>query len=256
MATGTQLSLFVQHSTDVLEATFQGLFESVDFGSELRSVIDRSIDSARTGRFCLEELQKSEKTAVGTQVEIAVRDAFGLSHGSALDLDVGGLDVDVKWSTGLNGSPGSAWMIPTESFGHHVLLLTAWETAAGSFFSAGVLHVAADGSNLGSPNKDQKRGVPKATRDRQVRWIIDAAPMPANFLLSLPAEARHQVLSAAAGPERIAAALSVSPVPLSDYQVALLDVPNPVSRLVEVQGLLSGSGAVPFRDVNGFWSVR
>ena len=256
MAAGGLLPSHGLSSSDVLADTFAGLFASADFGVALRGVLDRAIDSARTDRFCVEELQKSEKTAVGTQVEIAVRDVFGLSSGDVLDVEVDGVDVDVKWSTGVGGLPGSAWMIPTETFGHHVLLLTAWETAVGSFFSAGVLHVAADGSNLGAPNKDRKRGVPKATRDRQVRWVLDSFPMPGNFLLSLSDDARCRVLGAPAGPERIAAALSVSSVPLSDYQVALLDVPNPVSRLVEVQGLLSGSGAVPFRDVNGFWSVR
>ena len=41
----------------------------------LREALDEVIDTPRTGRFTLSQLEKTEKTYIGTKVEILVRDS-------------------------------------------------------------------------------------------------------------------------------------------------------------------------------------
>lgn len=144
-------------------------------------------------------------------------------------------------------------MIPTEAFGHLVLLVTAWDTPAGSFFSTGLLRVADEGGNLGKPNKDKKRGVPKGVRENHVWWLYQSQPMPNNFLLGLTDAQRKLVLSKPAGTERITEALRHAPHSIAESQIRLLDVPEPRHRIPHIDHLLQGS-AVRI-DESGNWSV-
>lgn len=84
-----------------------------------RSSIDEVIDTARTRRFFLHELEKTEKTYLGTKFEILLRDWLQVPHGVILDLQIGGREVDVKSTTG----GGSGWMIPPEALGQLCILL-------------------------------------------------------------------------------------------------------------------------------------
>jgi len=61
----------------------------------IRAAIDEVIDAPHTGRVHVSELEKTEKTYIGTKVEILVRDFFRLPKG-ILDLTIDGLDVDVN----------------------------------------------------------------------------------------------------------------------------------------------------------------
>jgi plasmid stabilization system protein ParE len=79
------------------------------FGNAIRQSIDEVLDGPRTGRWDFDQLEKTEKTYVGTKLEIVVRTALGLEPGPKLDLEVDGIDVDVKW--GMN----SGWQIPREA---------------------------------------------------------------------------------------------------------------------------------------------
>lgn len=76
--------------------------------SFFRSAIDEVIDTARSRRHCFEQLEKTEKTYLGTKFEILLRDWLQVPTGVRMDLLVGGREVDVKSTT----SGGSAWMIP------------------------------------------------------------------------------------------------------------------------------------------------
>src|SRR3954451_9401956 len=80
------------------------------FGGVLRQSIDEVLDGPRTGRWDFAQLEKTEKTYVGTKVEIVVRDALGLERGPKLDLEIEGHHVDTKWAM------NSAWQIPREAF--------------------------------------------------------------------------------------------------------------------------------------------
>src|ERR1700760_2481825 len=68
------------------------------FGQAIRRSIDEVLDGPRTGRWGFEQLEKTEKTYVGTKLEIVLRTALGLEPGPRLDLEVDGVDVDVKWA--------------------------------------------------------------------------------------------------------------------------------------------------------------
>ena len=72
----------------------------------LRRSIDEVIDSARTDRVTLDETEKTEKTYLGTKVEVLLRNFLGFPKGKILDLSVDGIEVDIK-----NTMHGN-WMIP------------------------------------------------------------------------------------------------------------------------------------------------
>ena len=74
----------------------------------LRDCIDDVIMTAKTGRRSYEELEKTEKTYIGTRVEIELRALLRLRKGR-LDTVILGHDVDIKHTMGSN------WMIPTEA---------------------------------------------------------------------------------------------------------------------------------------------
>ena len=56
----------------------QALFEE-KLRSFFRSAIDEVIDTARTGRYFLSDLEKTEKTYLGTKFEILLRDWMQVS---------------------------------------------------------------------------------------------------------------------------------------------------------------------------------
>ena len=63
-----------------------------------RQAVDEVIDAPRTNRFTIGELEKTEKTYLGTKVEILLRDFLKLPKGKILDLSVDGVEVDIKES--------------------------------------------------------------------------------------------------------------------------------------------------------------
>ncbi|MFZ5745511.1 MAG: NaeI family type II restriction endonuclease [Pseudomonadota bacterium] len=58
--------------------------------SFFRSAIDEVIDTARTNRFFLSQLEKTEKTYLGTKFENLLRDWLQVPRGILLDLKIGG----------------------------------------------------------------------------------------------------------------------------------------------------------------------
>lgn len=77
-----------------------------------RQAIDEVIDTPRSGRFTLDELEKTEKTYIGTKIEILLRNYLRLQRGLKLDLLIDGVEVDVK------NTVVSNWTIPSEAMGH------------------------------------------------------------------------------------------------------------------------------------------
>ena len=51
-------------------------------GNGLREAFDEVIDGARTARYRIEQLEKTEKTYIGTKVEIVLRDGLELERGT------------------------------------------------------------------------------------------------------------------------------------------------------------------------------
>jgi hypothetical protein len=139
------------------------------FHNLLRQSIDEVVDTPRTGRKTLAEIEKTEKTYIGTKVEILTRSLLGLTKGDKLDLKVGAQEVDVKFTV------GKTWMIPMEAFGEICLLLNADEK--NGTFGVGLLKMT-PGNLTKCENRDKKLSVSARGR-KNILWLARAGLMPA-----------------------------------------------------------------------------
>ncbi|MEU7594793.1 NaeI family type II restriction endonuclease [Streptomyces sp. NPDC039022] len=163
------------------------------FSSVMRQSLDEVLDGQRTGRYDVSELEKTEKTYLGTKVEIVCRAQFGFPRGAKMDYRVAGAEVDSKFS--LSGK----WMIPSEALGHICLLMCANDKR--SSFSVGVVrigeHVLTEGKN-----KDGKRHISSAGQ-RYIKWLCKDGVLQENLLLGLDTATLSRVMSAPAGQSRV-----------------------------------------------------
>src|SRR5205823_7346337 len=83
------------------------------FAMVLRDTLDQLLDGQRTGRYRESELRKTEKTHMGTLVEINLQRAFDFADGTSTDYRIAGIEVDCKFSRRFGG-----WEIPLEAYGH------------------------------------------------------------------------------------------------------------------------------------------
>ncbi|MFD9049839.1 NaeI family type II restriction endonuclease [Streptomyces zaomyceticus] len=167
-----------------LEKVFSWFLSQKDygrrFGEVIRKSIDEVLDGQRTGRYDLYKkgkgrVEKTEKTYLGTKVEIVARDEFGLGYGSKMDYSVAGTDVDAKWTI------GDTWTIPKEAMGHICLVMHGNDRTG--LFKVGLVRITQELLNLGE-NGDGKRTI-SAPQKRRIRWIIESGALPKNFLLGL-----------------------------------------------------------------------
>jgi hypothetical protein len=140
----------------------------------------------------LEELDKTEKTFIGTRMEIILRTFLDLRRGR-LDLRIGDHDVDVKFTTGNN------WMIPREAVDHVCVLIGADERNGVCF--AGLL-LARQEYLSGSINQDKKRTL-SAQGFANIYWLLRGVPYPPSFWRSIPVEVLDEIFSGASGNERV-----------------------------------------------------
>lgn len=159
-----------------------------------RQAIDEVIDTPRTRRRLIGDLEKTEKTYIGTKVEILFRNFLRLPKGNRLDLLMGGRDVDVKFTIHNN------WTIPLEAVNEVCLLLSCAESKA--TFCVGLIVVRDEHLNR-STNRDQKRTI-SSTGKLHIRWIFRDEPYPPNFWSNiLPEDAEYIMEMAVNGNERI-----------------------------------------------------
>ncbi len=137
----------------------------------IRRAIDEVIDAPRTKRLILTECEKTEKTYLGTKVEILFRDAIGQPKGEYLDLNLGGVDTDIKHSV------GTAWMIPREALHKPCVLISENEETAR--FNLGLIICRPENLTAGG-NRDQKLQVSAHGRE-QALWLARNEPYPANI---------------------------------------------------------------------------
>lgn len=189
----------------------------------LRQAIDEVIDTARSKRFTLQELDKTEKTYLGTKVEILLRNLLGLDRGSTLDLLVDGVEVDVK------NTVHSAWTIPLEVLGHPCILIRTNEDEG--LCSFGLIVIRADILNAGK-NRDSKTTI-KASQLTNVHWLLRNAPYPRNFWLTLEPSVREQIVAPRGGTSRVAMLFRLHQgKPISrKVIVALAQQDDPMKRL-------------------------
>ena len=164
--------------------------------SFFRSAIDEVIDTARTGRFTLDQLEKTEKTYLGTKFEILLRDWLQVPRGVVLDLLIGGEEVDVKSTTG--GKSG--WMIPPEAIDQLCVLLRVNELR--STCAVGLARARPAYLRAGL-NRDAKTSF-SAAGTRNIWWmVVDFAYTP-NFWTQIDFTLREAIMAPRGGTERLA----------------------------------------------------
>lgn len=158
----------------------------------IRRAIDEVIDAPRTGRQRLSQTEKTEKTYIGTKIEVLVRDFFGFPKG-LLDLNIDGQDVDIKNTIGKN------WMIPNEAVGKPCILIAADEATAICQF--GVIVCRPEYLSAGA-NRDAKRTI---ARDKfsNILWLLVNHPYPPNFWERVDPQAARRIMLGKSGNERI-----------------------------------------------------
>jgi len=160
----------------------------------IRQGLDEVIDPARSKRFLVEELESTEKTYIGTKLEILLRNFLGFPRGHRLDFLIDGIEVDVK------NTVGNAWMIPPEAIDAPCILIRSDEKDARCWLGlvmARKRHVSKAG------NRDAKHSISKG--NERIRWILNEVPYPKNFCQGVPIEVRGSIVNEAAASKRVAA---------------------------------------------------
>lgn len=164
--------------------------------SFFRSAIDEVIDTARTGRYFLSDLEKTEKTYLGTKFEILLRDWLQVPRGVVLDLLIGGEEVDVKSTTG----GGSGWMIPPEAIDRLCILLRVNEDA--STCAVGLVRTRSAYLTAGQ-NRDAKKTISAAGR-ANIWWLVQDFDYTPNFWNQIGEQLRTEIMSHRGGTQRLA----------------------------------------------------
>lgn len=174
---------------DLVEAALFRLDPSGDrVARVIRDTLDQLYDGRHTGRWDFAQLHKTEKTHMGTLIEINLHREFDFEDGDATDYRIAGIDVDCKYSMRTGG-----WMLPPEVVDHLALVVTGAD--ARSYWSAGVVRVRSELLNRIS-NRDAKGTLSKAGRER-IRWLWTSHHRLApNLLLDLPAVTRDAIMGA------------------------------------------------------------
>ncbi|MCP1335164.1 NaeI family type II restriction endonuclease [Futiania mangrovi] len=158
----------------------------------LRREIDWVIKTATTRRRSYAQLEKVERTYIGTLVEIMLRAELNLPRGR-LDTVLCGHDVDIKHTM------SSGWMIPTEAIGHPCILSAADEKTALCYLG---LVIARPEYLRQGQNKDKKTSL-RAEAWENILWIFKQLPYPPNFWRSLSDDEVDHIFAGKHGNERM-----------------------------------------------------
>jgi hypothetical protein len=185
----------------------------------LRDSLDELMDGQRTGRWCYQHLTKTEKTYLGTAIEVNLTKEFDITSGSDLDWKVAGQDLDCKFSRNLGG-----WEIPMEMYlcpdhreqsgkADHPALLT-WLNDDYGQWAAGLIRITDaqlrwkkeknSDAVVRAYNRDNKRKLSENGRN-EIFWLWGGlqTDLPTNLLLRLPGEQRQRILTAGSGQQRV-----------------------------------------------------
>lgn len=163
-----------------------------EFPPMLRECIDDVIQTPRTGRRSYGELEKTEKTYIGTRVEIMLRSHLRLQKGM-LDTVIKGHDVDIKHTMGSN------WMIPREAFDHPCILVAADEEKSLCYLG---IFVAKQAYLTRGANRDAKKTV-SADGFRHIYWLLNATHYPPNFWRLVPNSTIELIFGGTSGNMRV-----------------------------------------------------
>lgn len=176
---------------DAVEAELLRLDPTGDAVAEvLRDTFDQLYDGQHTGRWNFSQLYKTEKTHMGTLVEINLQRRFEFEGGDATDYRIAGVQVDCKYSMREGG-----WTLPPEVIGHIALVVTADDEASG--WMAGLVRVHKSIMNPGR-NRDAKGLLSLVGRLRvRLLWPEHGYLAP-NLFLELDHATRDRIFNARA----------------------------------------------------------
>ncbi|MBF6173677.1 restriction endonuclease [Nocardia blacklockiae] len=156
----------------------------------LRDTLDQLYDGQRTGRWAFSQLFKTEKTHMGTLVEINLQREFKFADGDATDYRIAGIEVDCKYSMRIGG-----WTLPPEVIGHLALLVNADDQA--STWRVGLVRVKEEHLNLGK-NRDAKTTLSEFGRE-QIVWLWGGTQhLAPNLFIHIDPDTRNRIFSAKA----------------------------------------------------------
>jgi hypothetical protein len=156
----------------------------------LRDTLDQIYDGQHTGRWSYDQLHKTEKTHVGTLVEINLHRKFDFADGIVTDYRIAGVEVDCKYSMNYGG-----WELPPEAIDHICLLITANDQQ--SSWQAGLIRVS-EPLLRARANRDAKRQLATSSHAYIRELWPDNRKLAENLFLSLDAESRNKIFCAQA----------------------------------------------------------
>jgi restriction endonuclease NaeI len=173
---------------DSIQASLYALDPTGDqVASVIRDTLDQLYDGQHSGRWNFDQLHKTEKTHMGTLVEINLQRRFNFADGDATDYRIAGVQVDCKYSM------NAVWSLPPEVVGHVALLVTASDDK--SAWRAGLLRVERELLNAGR-NRDGKATLAVRGRER-IRWLWpNHGQLPPNLFLHIAAPVRERIFGA------------------------------------------------------------
>lgn len=177
----------------------------------LRDSLDELLDGQRTGRWAYQHLSKTEKTYLGTAVEVNLTKEFEFANGEHLDWSINNIDIDCKFSKDLGG-----WEIPMEMYlcadhggrqgkANHPALLT-WMNDDESQWAAGLITITDErlrwrtdrdtGELVRAYNRDNKRRLDDRSANH-IHWLWGGiqTDLPRNLLLHLNPATRGRIFA-------------------------------------------------------------
>lgn len=149
-------------------------------GYALREALDQIYDGQHTGRWDYTQLSKTEKTHVGTLVEIWMQREFEFADGADLDFSIAGVDVDCKWSLNLYG-----WEMPLEMYSRgSKIAMVVWANEYTARWALGLVRVSDEILLPMGLQRDKKRRLNPQGRDR-ILWVFAGEDLVKNCLLHI-----------------------------------------------------------------------
>jgi hypothetical protein len=174
-------------------------------GFVFRDALDYMLDGQHTGRWHYDHLSKTEKTHLGSMIEITFAKEFEIEEGDLIDWRVAGQDIDCKFSRSMYG-----WEFPLEMYaqsysqGHKNTIdhpaFVAWMCDDTNEWAAGLVRIS-DGLLKSHPdgrprwNGDRKRKIADK-HQTDIYWLFGGVQddLPRNAILDLSPEERAGAL--------------------------------------------------------------
>lgn len=209
----------------------------------ITNAVDYVLDGGYTGRFSIMELDRDEKTLIGTKVQYRLLEALGLPRIRPLDTVVAGVPIDIKNTVRDN------WMIPIE--GQCQICLLTQIDQANDRFAARLIRahrLFLSGGPDSTGNGDKKRSFLKPSLEEYAVPVLDElwAHLPRNPLRDLTAAQRNIVFQPNNGfKSRTVQLFSFMPnviIPRRSLETVGTKLRDPMRRVRETRPLLRQHG--------------